>query len=376
MLMVIAGHVAGLAAPHSEWLTQLSRIGPRGVQLFYVVSAFSLFLSYRQRTGTGAAFSYAGYFIRRLVRIGPMFWSAIVLYLAVYGMKGNYWAPDGLSCLDVFLTAIFMHGWHPTSINSVVPGGWSVAVESTFYILLPICFICVRTMNAALLATAACLVMRHVLGAWYMSSFGTSFPASQTYLPYSFAWVFWLPSQLPVFMQGIVLYFLRDRLESIHRDVAMCWLVGALALISVSQYSTVEAILPDQFVAGIGFMMLCMTTIDGRFRLLDNIILQTVGKLSFSIYLLHGMVLHLSEKPALKALALTHLDRVPDLAYLASFVTITLMSSAIAAVTYRVIEQPGIAIGARIAKRIACRHTKSGESTPMEPQAVPAKPPV
>lgn len=376
ILMVIAGHTAGLTAPQSEWLVQFSRLGARGVQLFYVVSAFSLFLSFRARSQSGG-FSYAGYFIRRLARIAPMFWLSIALYLAVYGMKGNYWAPDGLTPISVFLTAIFMHGWHPTSINSVVPGGWSVAVESTFYILLPICFIWVRSMNGALIATAMCLIARHALGVWYMSTFGGAFPASQTYLPYSFAWIFWTPAQLPVFMLGIVLFFLRDRLASIHRDVTMCFFAGAIVLITISQYSTVEAMLPDQFVAAIGFMLLCIAAIDGKFRILDNIALQTIGRLSFSIYLLHGMILHLSQKPALKGLALMQLDRVPDLAYPVSFVAIAVMSSAVAAVTYRFIEQPGMAFGARIAKLAEGRQPSKHATTNVTiPRAEPAEPPI
>jgi peptidoglycan/LPS O-acetylase OafA/YrhL len=35
-------------------------------------------------------------------------------------------------------TALFVHGFHPQSINSVAPGGWSIAIEMTFYAVFPL----------------------------------------------------------------------------------------------------------------------------------------------------------------------------------------------------------------------------------------------
>ncbi len=42
--------------------------------------------------------------------------------------------------LDYALTALLQHGWRPALINSLVPGGWSIAAEGTFYLLAPFCF--------------------------------------------------------------------------------------------------------------------------------------------------------------------------------------------------------------------------------------------
>ena len=38
---------------------------------------------------------------------------------------------------DNLSTAFFLHGLHPEAINSVIPGGWSIAVEMTFYLFFP-----------------------------------------------------------------------------------------------------------------------------------------------------------------------------------------------------------------------------------------------
>ncbi|UFW43506.1 hypothetical protein BcanWSM471_10700 [Bradyrhizobium sp. WSM471] len=38
----------------------------------------------------------------------------------------------------MILTATFLHGFWPDSVNSVVPGDWSIAAEMTFYLVFPL----------------------------------------------------------------------------------------------------------------------------------------------------------------------------------------------------------------------------------------------
>jgi hypothetical protein len=42
------------------------------------------------------------------------------------------WALAGVHTSYFVLTALFLHGWNPYTFNSIVPGGWSIAVEMTF----------------------------------------------------------------------------------------------------------------------------------------------------------------------------------------------------------------------------------------------------
>jgi len=58
-----------------------------------------------------------------------MFWLAIPFFLLLTGKGAPAW--------EVATTALFVHGFHPQTINSVVPGGWSIAVEMTFYAVFP-----------------------------------------------------------------------------------------------------------------------------------------------------------------------------------------------------------------------------------------------
>src|SRR5262249_22075965 len=61
----------------------------------------------------------------------------IPLYLALNGAGPSPNAPHGIGPAQVILTALFLHGFWPDSINSVVPGDWSIAAEMTFYLVFP-----------------------------------------------------------------------------------------------------------------------------------------------------------------------------------------------------------------------------------------------
>ncbi len=113
----------------------LAATGQYGVQLFFLMSAVTLLRSFAVR-GTGEANPLRNYFLRRFFRIAPLFWFGIVLYYFVLGNGPSPWAPEGVHLWQYAATATFTHGWLPTSINSVVPGGWSIAVEMTFFAAL------------------------------------------------------------------------------------------------------------------------------------------------------------------------------------------------------------------------------------------------
>src|SRR5580704_7608080 len=76
--------------------------GARGVQLFFVVSAITLAGSWQDRREKVWAF-----YVRRLFRIAPMFWLAIVFYAGIQSGPGTFKA------WQILLTSLFLHGFHP-----------------------------------------------------------------------------------------------------------------------------------------------------------------------------------------------------------------------------------------------------------------------
>jgi peptidoglycan/LPS O-acetylase OafA/YrhL len=132
-LAIYPGHsevIGGLALP--RWVGAITGSGINGVDLFFVVSAFTLTL--RSGRDVGSLRAYA---LRRIARVGPGYWLAGLFYTLIGGFAPRLWAAGGISPTDLIIAAIFGSAWSGGASLAVVPGGWSVCCEVMFYIALP-----------------------------------------------------------------------------------------------------------------------------------------------------------------------------------------------------------------------------------------------
>jgi peptidoglycan/LPS O-acetylase OafA/YrhL len=207
VIVVHAGqHVTGLP----DWLARLSAEGARGVQLFFVVSAFTLFYSMTYGHPNEKR-PLLNFFIRRFFRIAPAFYLAIIAYLLSGGLGPRYWLGDvqRVTAGNIASTFFFVNGWNPYWINSIVPGGWSVAVEMPFYATLPLLFASIKNQRQAIMLTVALVGSAYVIN---------GIMSSHPLITHGGLWqnflFFWFPNQAPVFGLGIVLfYLLRNNLQ-------------------------------------------------------------------------------------------------------------------------------------------------------------------
>src|SRR6185369_10001679 len=70
--------------------------GAIGVQLFFVASAFTIFLTYSNRYNKETA-PVGNFFIRRFFRIAPMYYFGIIYFLWQDGFGVRYWLGDAPS---------------------------------------------------------------------------------------------------------------------------------------------------------------------------------------------------------------------------------------------------------------------------------------
>ena len=99
--------------PGLSWFAK--EYGGLGVQLFFIVSGYTMMLTYGDRLDLAAARSF---YLRRFFRIAPLFWIAIVFYLLVTRGRGiTNFAPDGVGASDVLLTFFFLHSSSVTAYN-------------------------------------------------------------------------------------------------------------------------------------------------------------------------------------------------------------------------------------------------------------------
>jgi peptidoglycan/LPS O-acetylase OafA/YrhL len=350
----------GHPARMSPWISRYAEQGARGVQLFFVISALTLFLSAGKRAGESEP--WLNFYVRRIFRIAPMFYLAFGVYcLAPVLFKGQ-----GLPPLATILgTLSFTNGWNPRWLlgaNDVVPGGWSIGVEMSFYIVFPLVFLGLRNFPRAL----AALLMLLVLDVMTWAPLLRHAPIDDMELWARYVFV-WLPNQLPIFLLGICAYFVlfgeTGRLTTFfHEGDRRCnagWFMLAVAvlLIAPQWLSDPRAV----FLYGAAFALLALCLYRQPYRWLVNRPLQHIGKISFSGYLTHFFMLQVARK----ILARVHAgDRLsPDLYFVATVLLALAGTVIVSTVTYRLVEVPGQALGKRLILALASRRAASRGAT-------------
>jgi exopolysaccharide production protein ExoZ len=297
--------------------------GWAGVNVFYFVSALTMCLMWTQRDGE--SHPTRKFYIRRFLRIAPLFWLAIPLYLALNGTGPSYDAPNGIGPLQVTLTALFLHGFWPDSINSVVPGDWSIAAEMTFYVVFPFVIASFGARRHLYLALAILInlfnvcVFKPQAYAFFVAYYGSGHEAFVwNALHLSFV------NQLPIFLAGCALFFaLRDGFT--RSDAAM--FVGWIVLAFVANRETIS----HEF----NYLIINLVLAAFVFGCIRFAIgwrpLEALGRNSYSMYLSHFAVIHVLHQ--LWPLA----DGVVSLLIAAALTA--LISYLVSIATYRLIER-------------------------------------
>lgn len=256
--------------------------GWTGVNVFYFVSAMTMCLMWTQRTETNPTRKF---YIRRTLRIAPLFWVAIPVYLVINGTGPSSNAPGGIGPLQVILTATFLHGFWPDSVNSVVPGDWSIAAEMTFYLVFPLLITAFGSRRHLYLVLAIALHLVNVclFKPWAFAAFSAYYGSGHEAFVWNALHISFL-NQLPVFLVGCALFFsLRDGFAK--SDAAIIAVFIALSFIADRATGSHEFnYLMINLVLGAG--------VAGCIRLAIRWQpIEALGRNSYSMYLSHFAVI-------------------------------------------------------------------------------------
>lgn len=342
VLLVHTGQrVVGLPAP----VAAVTDFGAYGVHLFFVASAFTLFSSLHQRSQSEGR-PTLNYFLRRLFRIAPLFWLAVLFYVWWYGTGPQYWAPHGIGWPDVLATAAFAHGWSPTMINSVVPGGWSIAVEMNFYLLVPFLFEWLTNLRRCVWFFMACVAGQAIVNMAMRPVFLQLLAPDEQHLA-DLMHTLWLPTQLPVFAAGFVLYyalvphFARRRSDT--RLVSRTdWPSPAVMLLLAAVVLAQLRLAPPSTFWGSLFAILAAGLALHPLSFLVNSCTRYLGNISYSGYLVHFVVLDLAERVIRH---FTPITRHPLLHLAALYAAVVFGTVLLATATNRLIEEPARVLG-------------------------------
>lgn len=270
-----------------------------GVALFFVLSGFLLFRPWlRAAAGGGELPSTTTYLWHRVRRILPAYWITVVATYAIYlfrddaGETGLGWSGF---VRNMTLTQIYGPGHLHTGLTQM----WSLAVEATFYLLLPVLgwflvvVVCRRAWHPVRLAVALVAVAAITpLWTWITHNTDISFTAR-----------LWLPGFIAWFAGGMLL-----ALASV--TVKRCYPYGMgllalyfllLACTPLAGEATIVPIDATQAITKSMLFLLFATTLMAPFvigdrpgplgRLCASAPMVWLGEISYEIFLVHLVVM-------------------------------------------------------------------------------------
>ncbi len=371
VVLVHVGITSGFTFRHSvgDYVAR----GEIGVSAFFLISGFLLY-----RPFVGAAMSgrpgpgLRSYFLRRALRIVPLYWVALAVTYLFTGWKSVHGFRGLLE--NAFFLQVYSRDWVLHGITQA----WSLCIEVTFYLALPVWALGMRMLDRrrtpdGVPVSPAAIVRRELIAlvvvyvasllfrAWVVAS-----PHGPTQTARS-----WLPAWGDHFALGMGLAVVGTYvqqtgslpralrwLERAGADIA-CWVGAAIAYwlaakhiglttdpLSVGGAGTDVA---KQMVYGAFGFFLLLPAVFGPprkglvRRFLVTRVMSLIGLVSYGIYLWHQLVVReLQAHTSWKEL---------DSPFLPLLITTVVVTIAISTVSYLLVERPGIGVGHRWLRR-------------------------
>lgn len=347
ILMVIAVHTSQ-KIEGDLILNAFYKYGQMGVQMFFVSSAFTLCYSAEIRRSKDEYLT--NFYIRRFFRIAPGYYTGILIYFLLNVLCNTMnitsaWKNND-DPINILVNILFLNGLYFPANNNVVPGGWSIGTEMLFYLIFPLFLFVYKRLqnmrNSYLIIPVFALIFSVLVQ--YAFFFLTKNPI---YFNNNGFIYFSILNQLPVFCVGMSLYFAfkNGLLKNIKTStslilfVSLSCLSGYLMIKGLPLFTFIYAITP--FISAISFVFLFAFLQNNKVK---NKLLEKIGVLSYSGYLLHIIFAYYLTSFLSKKINFIQPDLVMVLLYLLT-VILTFIT---AKMMYQFIELKGTNLGKKL----------------------------
>lgn len=343
ILLVIAVHCAQALQGLPKFWFYLFNYGQLGVQLFFITSALTLCLSMNKRNEK----TPFNFYIRRFFRIAPAYYCTIVLYFFWRIATGYYknqtlQIPEGYSIIGVIENIFFLHGFDPRNFNYIVLGGWSIATEMNFYAIFPFLYVMQNKLGIEKFMNFTIVIIVLSLGIEEcLLSYNKIFNDKFGFIYCS------ILNQISVFLIGIITFQNLGRVKIDYFKILIFIFLNLLScyLINTKTFLTGINAFIYPILSAIAFLILALWLSNPKYKfdsIISRILIQ-IGRVSFSMYLLHFLFLDITSFSYKKFLFQNLTSSVPQL--LVIYFSVIAITFIFAKLTYNIIEKPCINIG-------------------------------
>ncbi|HBS6040819.1 TPA: acyltransferase [Klebsiella aerogenes] len=345
-LWVVFGHSLA-ALPIINKHLPPTALNSYAVDVFIMLSGFVIFFMIDNKRQP-----YLQYIVQRFFRIFPLYILVLVIsiILIIFARDVFLLFPEAhattrrIILVDEYLKHPTAHLLaHLTLLQGVIPDfllkdssytivgqAWSISVEWQFYLLAPLLFFLASNLR----------LKRMILFVFFITMF-------MFLLSLYFGGGF-LGNNLSPFLIGFLSFFFYKNSEKI--TFSMLQYVIVVAILSFAIFLRKDSIPYIIWCVVLGFIMIYHKTNESNFvvRFLDNKSVLFLGKISYSIYLVHMIVL-------VFVLYLSYLFNMNGIVIYFFVIPATVLSTiSLSTVTYYFVEQPFIKMGKKLSTRFKC----------------------
>ena len=160
-LLVVIYHACEYTRTHGfPELSNMFRFGAFGVDIFFIISGYVMMLSIEKSKGRHAAHTAIDFFIRRIIRIAPIYWIGTITLYLIYVIQPEKFHQFSATPDQFIRSILFLPIKTSTStINPILSQGWTLYHELFFYFVLFFLIIVRSKINIKYAAPAAIIII-------------------------------------------------------------------------------------------------------------------------------------------------------------------------------------------------------------------------
>ncbi len=286
MIMVIMVHFSQKLPAPSRVLRIMATAGARAPQAFFLISTYLTWTSMHRNYKRPVEF-----YRSRFIRLAPIYYFALIVTLILDG-AAQYSFPDILSHF------VFLHGFSPWWINSLMGVAWYIGDLAIFYFLCPLLFKLVKDLRTSIIGFAVSAAISTACMLVFHCCFSETI-AADSHLQ-AFCETFFFFHQFPGMFLGIVLFYLIERIKQT-ANLSRIRLLGILAIAVVAFLGLFlllhlnKRVFTSSLAAGLvfGWILLFMYCTSFFWERKAFSIFAVMGKHSYGAYCIHMIFISL-----------------------------------------------------------------------------------
>lgn len=297
-------------------------LGGFGISIFFMITGF---LFYDKLVRSSGKISIISFFIKRFFRIAPLYYFVIFSVFIIVFFTGLVEFTSTTQCMQAFLSWITFGFSNIKTISSLSPGStpvagvlWTLPVEWKFYFCVPfLSFFTKKRMSSVLFVITGIFIL-------ILFSFLINTPIINIILP---------------FFMGMLSSLIINNYLKLSTNIIKSQ-ITSIIMILIFGYVLFQYRTPLLYNILLGIFFIVVSNGNSIFGILKTKIFMSLGSISYSIYLTHGIVLFVINGVVFK-----------NGSYLLNTLIAIFFTLIISVFTYYFIEKSGINCGNRLINR-------------------------